>query len=287
MTGTTSQTYLVGLLGRGIGGSKARQMHEAEAASLGLQLVYRVLDFDVLGFADADLGRTVGLIEAMGFAGCNVTHPYKQDVIPFLSELTPEAQALGAVNTIRFENGKRFGHNTDWSGFATSLRDELPSSISGKVAQIGAGGAGSATAYALLRSGAHEVALFDPEGAKAQNLADRLRPHFPEQTISVVSTPSIALNAADGIVQTSPVGMAGHPGLPVDVSLLQSNQWLTDIIYFPHETELVQLATRKGLRSFGGLSMAIHQAADAFKIITGHAANPQRMRAAFELAFPG
>jgi shikimate dehydrogenase len=279
-------TYLAGLLGHGISASKARQMHEAEAAAIGLQLVYRVIDFDPLGFADSDLGRVIDLVEGMGFAGVNVTHPYKQDVIPHLTALTPEAQALGAVNTIRFQNGHRIGHNTDWSGFASSLKDLLPKSVSGKIAQIGAGGAGSATAYALLRSGADQVALFDPDSRKAKSLADRLAPHFPCQSITVSSSPHGAIAHAKGIVQTSPVGMTGHAGLPLDPSVLNAEQWLADIIYFPRETELVRCAKRKGLTAFGGLSMAIHQAASAFEIITEHTADPGRMMANFEVAFP-
>jgi shikimate dehydrogenase len=287
MNGPSKKTYLAGLLGRGISASKARFMHETEAAAIGLQLVYRVIDFEALGFADSDVGRVVALVEGMGFAGVNVTHPYKQDVIPHLTELTPEAKALGAVNTIRFENGQRIGHNTDWSGFAASLRDLLPTPVTGKIAQIGAGGAGSATAFALLKSGATQVALFDPDETKARSLAGRLAPHFPEQHISVSNSPQDAIAGAKGLVQTSPIGMTGHSGMPVDPSLLQGDIWLADIIYFPRETELVCYAQRKGLTAFGGLSMAIHQAATAFEIITDHRADPSRMMADFEAAFAG
>ncbi len=276
MTPRTPQTWLVGLVGRGIGGSRSRQMHEREAAALGMQLVYRVIDFDAIGFDDGEIGKMVAMAEAMGFAGLNITHPYKQAVIAHLDTLASHADALGAVNTVRFANGKRTGHNTDWSGFATLMTSHIGGPSAGKIAQIGAGGAGSATAYALLQSGA-DVTIFDPEPGKAADLAARLSPLFPDQDIAAATSPDAAIPGATGIVQTSPVGMAAHPGLPFDPALLRADQWLIDIIYFPQETPLVLAARARGLNATGGSGMAVHQAARAFEIFTDTRPDTARM----------
>jgi shikimate dehydrogenase len=280
----TQGSWLVGLIGRGIGGSRARQMHEREAAALHMQLVYRVIDFDRLGVADVDLGKIIAMVEAMGFAGVNITHPYKQAVIEHLDTLSPDAEALGAVNTVRFADGKRTGHNTDWSGFATCVETQLGNVLSGKVAQVGAGGAGSATAYAALRNGARELAIYDRDAAKAEELAVRLAPAFPDQLINVYPSAQATFDGATGVIQTSPIGMTSHPGLPFDPDTLTPDQWLADIIYFPPETELVEKAKARGVRAIGGSAMAIHQAAAAFEIFTGTAPDADRMLSNFDLS---
>jgi shikimate dehydrogenase len=283
VTSPALDTWLVGLLGRGIAGSRSRQMHEREASALRMQLVYRLIDFDSVGLKDSDLGKMIAMAETLGFAGVNVTHPYKQAVIAHLDSLAPNAAALGAVNTVRFSNGKRTGHNTNWSGFASLVQTHIGADPRGKIAQIGAGGAGSATAYALLRSGA-DVAIYDPEPGKAAELATRLSPLFADRRISAASSPEAAIDGATGITQTSPVGMAAHPGLPFDPGLLCAGQWLIDIIYFPAETELVQAAKARGVRAIGGSGMAVYQAARAFEIFTGVSPDTARMLGDFEQA---
>jgi shikimate dehydrogenase len=204
-------------------------------------------------------------------------------VIAHIDTLAPNASALGAVNTVRFADGKRTGHNTDWSGFSRLVHAHVGANPVGTVAQIGAGGAGSATAYALLRSGA-DVAIYDRDQGKADALAARLTPIFPDQRITAAASPQVAIHGATGIVQTSPVGMASHPGLPFDPALLHHDQWLIDIIYFPQETELVQQARARGLRATGGNGMAVHQAARAFEIFTGISPDTARMMKDFEQA---
>jgi shikimate dehydrogenase len=276
-----NDTWLVGLVGRGIGGTRSPQMHQQEASSLGLPLVYRLIDFERLGLPNSDLGKIIALLEGIGFAGMNVTYPFKQDVIEHLDTLSPDAQALGAVNTVRFANGKREGHNTDWSGFATCVETQLGNVLTAKVAQIGAGGAGSATAYAALKKGAAEVAIFDRDIAKAEELVARLSPAFPQQRIVASANAQNAINGASGVIQSSPVGMTSLPGLPFDPALLAQQQWLADIIYFPQETELVEKAKARGVRAIGGSAMAVHQAAGAFEIFTGHTPDANRMLADF------
>lgn len=276
------RTVAVGLIGRGIARSASPQIHEAEAAELGLPLTYRLVDFDRLGLSDASLGPTLDLLCGIGFAGVNITHPFKQEVIHLLDEVDEVATALGAVNCVRFDNDRKIGSNSDWIGFGWLLESELPAIALDRVAQFGAGGAGSATAYALLRAGVTELRLFDPAADKARELAERMGALFPRSRVLVADDPRAALAGATGIVQTTPVGMAEHPGVPFDPCLFEDGQWLADIIYFPRETELVLAAKRRGLRAVGGEAMAIGQAAEPFRLFTGLVPDRTRMKRAMQ-----
>jgi shikimate dehydrogenase len=275
------RTYLVGLIGRGIGGSRSPEMHEREAAALGLPLVYRIIDFDRLGYADDRLEGVLKAMQAIGFDGSNITHPFKQRVITSLDTLSEDAATLGAVNTVVFRDGRATGHNTDWSGFRASFARELPGVALGTIAQIGSGGAGSAIAYALLTMGVGTLRIFDLDRDRAEALAERLARQFPNQAIVGVASAAEALAGADGIVQTSPVGMGAHPGVPFDPALLDPAMWLAEIIYFPIETDLLRAARAIGCRTLSGGGMAVAQAADAFAKITGTAPDLERMIAAF------
>ena len=158
---------LVGLIGAGIGASRTPPMHEKEGAEQGLRYVYQLIDLQVLQLGPDALPELLLAAERMGFAGLNVTHPCKQAVIPLLDELSDDARALGAVNTVVLHGGRRIGHNTDWYGFAESLRRNLPDAPRARVVQLGAGGAGSAVAHAVLTLGAEQLTLFDTDQARA------------------------------------------------------------------------------------------------------------------------
>ena len=270
-------TYAVGLIGRGISSSRSPAIHETEALELGIPLVYRTVDFDRLGRPDSDLEAVIRVLVAIGWAGCNVTHPYKQAVLPLCDTLSEEARALGAVNTLIFRNGLIHGDNTDWTGFSWLIERQIGAITGGRIAQIGAGGAGSATAYALARLGVSEVAVFDPVTDRAHALSHRLAALFPQCRIVVSASPREAIGGRDGIVQTTPVGMDTHPGVPFDPELMAPTQWLVDIIYFPLETPLLRAARARGLRAVKGICMVAGQAADAFGLLTGYAADRERI----------
>lgn len=277
------RTVAVGLIGRGIARSASPQIHEVEAAALGLPLTYRLVDFDVLGLDDEALGPTLDFLSGIGLAGVNITHPFKQMVIALLDEVDQVAAALGAVNCVRFYNGRKIGSNSDWIGFGWLLESELTGAAMDRVAQLGAGGAGSATAYALLNAGVGTLLLVDPMHDKASALADRMGQLFPSARVAAVVEPAQAIAGADGVVQTTPVGMAGHPGLPFDPALLETGQWIADIIYFPRETALVAAARERGLRAVGGEAMVIGQAAEPFRLFTGLVPDKTRMKRAMQL----
>lgn len=274
-------SLLLGLIGAGIQASRTPAMQEREAAEHGLACHYRLFDLDQLGLAAAELPALVAEVEAQGYAGLNITHPCKQSVIPLLTELSADAQTLGAVNTVLFRDGRRIGHNTDWWAFAESLRRGLTEARTERVAQFGAGGAGSATAYALLKNGAGEVSIFDPDRSRAEELSARLRTVFGNERLRVGADVPEAMAAADGIVHATPTGMAKHPGVAFDVALLRPEMWVAEVVYFPLETELLKAARRAGCRTLDGSGMAVYQAVEAFRLFTGLEANAARMQRHF------
>ena len=153
-------------------------MHEHEGAEQGHNYVYKLIDLDVLGLGSEALPELITSAERLGFNGLNITHPCKQAVIPLLTELSDDARAIGAVNTVLFQNGRRIGHNTDWSGFAESFRHGLPDAALHRVLQLGAGGAGSAVAHAALTIGVERLAIFDTDSDRARGLVSRLDARF-------------------------------------------------------------------------------------------------------------
>lgn len=275
-------SFLLGLIGAGIQASRTPGMHELEGDALGLRVLYRLIDLERLGLGPEALPELLRAAELMGFAGLNVTHPCKQAVLAHLDELSPEAEALGAVNTVVLREGRRFGHNTDAWGFAEAFRRGLPDARLERVVQLGAGGAGAAVAHALLGLGVEELRLHDLDRAKAVHLADRLGAAGGAGRIRPVSELEPALSGACGLVNTTPVGMTGHPGLPLPRKLLRPELWVADIVYFPLETELLRTARDLGCRTLDGGGMAVFQAVRAFELFTGHEPDPERMRSHFD-----
>jgi len=274
-----ARRVLVGLLGRGIQLSRTPAMHEAEGQALGIPYVYRLLDTDRMG--QTALGDLVDQAERFGFDGLNVTYPYKQEILPLLTDLSDAAKALGSVNTVVFRDGRRFGHNTDMWGFKQSVLHGLPDARCETVLLIGAGGAGAAVAYALLDWGVNRLLIQDVQPDSAAALVARLGRQFGTDRASVVAElPSAAL-MADGIVNATPVGMAKLPGMPIEPTLLRAECWVADIVYFPLETELLAQARRRGCRTLSGEGMAVYQAVRAFELFTGVKPDIDRMRAAF------
>lgn len=262
----------IGLIGRGIQLSRTPAMHEMEARRLGLDCVYHLLDFDRFGLPDAALGKVVQAVASAGFAGVNVTHPFKQAVLPFVDELSVNAASIGAVNTLVFRGGRVKGHNTDCWGFAESFRDGLPGAPVGRVVQFGAGGAGVAVARALVDLGARELIVVDNDPDRATALADRMN-SGGSMRVKTETDHAAAVRAADGIVNCTPVGMAKYPGMPFARDLLSPRHWVADIIYFPAETELLAAARALGCRVLPGAGMAVYQAVRAFELFTGRPAD--------------
>jgi shikimate dehydrogenase len=264
--------HRIALVGAGIGGSLSPALHEREARALGLDYRYCLLDLD-----DLPAGWTLREAVGRGVTGFNVTHPVKQAVLAQLDDLSADARALGAVNTVSVRDGRLTGHNTDHSGFLAGLRNGLPDVPLGRVVVVGAGGAGSAVGYALAGAGAG-VRITDAHPERAAALAARLRRAFPTGEILAAQDVPAELAHADGVVNATPVGMTGHPGLPFDTGALHERHWVADVVYRPLNTALLVAARAAGCRVLDGSAMLVAQAAQTLALLTGATPDLDRMR---------
>lgn len=270
-----------GLIGRDITKSRSPWLHEQEAGAQGFDLRYELFDFTDRGLPDSALPGLLRDLKDQGFAGFNVTYPFKQAVTPFLHSLGDSAALVGAVNTVAIRDGELIGYNTDYSGFRSSLLKGLDGRSPGRVLQMGAGGAGSAVASALLSSEAATLSIFDVDHDRADDLASRMADRFPGGSVIALAALPGDLSGFDGIVNSTPIGMYACPGSPIDPALLSPRHWVADIVYFPLETEFLRDARAIGALSIDGAGMVVNQAASAFEIITGHAADADRMHRSF------
>jgi shikimate dehydrogenase len=277
----SGKNVLAGLIGAGIQQSRTPAMHEREGAAQGLGYVYRLIDLDALKLDNGALEELLTAAQRMSFTGLNITFPAKQAIIPLLDELSAEAAGIGAVNTVVLKDGKRVGHNTDCLGFAEGFRRGMHGAKRDRVVQMGAGGAGAAVAHALLLEGVRQLTIFDVEPARAQALADNLNQHFSAQPAQAGTDLLAALAEADGLVNTTPMGMAKLPGMPVPKAALRESLWVAEIVYFPLETELLREARALGCRTLDGGTMAVFQAVKAYELFSGLHADADRMMAHF------
>ena len=279
---TRNDTVLAGLIGAGIQASRTPALHEREGDAQGLRYLYRLIDLDPLKLDSDALPDLLMAAERMNFTGLNITFPCKQAIIPLLDELSPEARSIGAVNTVVLKDGKRVGHNTDCLGFAEGFRRGLQGVALERVVQMGAGGAGAAVAHALLSEGVQLLSIFDVDTRRAESLANNLNQHFGAgRAVAGHDLPSTML-LADGLVNTTPMGMKKLPGMPVPVALLRAHLWVAEIVYFPLETELLRNARALGCRTLDGGNMAVFQAVKAFELFSGVVPDAQRMLAHFQ-----
>jgi shikimate dehydrogenase len=270
-----------GLIGFGIQRSLTPAMHMREGDAHGLAYTYELIDLNELKKTPDDLEALIREAEARGFRGLNITYPCKQRVLPLLTEVSDDARRLGAVNTVVLRDGKRIGHNTDWSGFAEGLRRQLPDADLTSVVQIGAGGAGAATAFAVLQMGARKLTIFDIDVERSAELAGEMGKLFPDADVVAGRDLEHAMALASGLVHATPMGMDKYPGLPLPAELLNPPLWVADVVYFPLETALLQAARRRGCRIANGGGMAVFQAVGAFGLFTGLEPDAQRMLAHF------
>ena len=264
-------SLLVGLIGSDIGTSLSPALHEREAARHGRCLCYRLIDLAELGLGADAVGELVAWARRFGFDGLNITHPCKTAVIPYLDTLSDDATALGAVNTVVFDGGRAVGHNTDWTGFSAGFTRGLSDAATGDVVLLGAGGAGSAVAHALLRLDVGRLTVVDIDTGRAAALAAALAGRFGADRARPAARADLtaALATADGLVHATPVGMSNSPGMPLPAELLRPDLWVADIVYRPLETELLRHARKRGCRVLDGSGMLVFQAAHAFGLFTG------------------
>lgn len=261
--------------------SRSPWLHEQEARAQGLELSYELFDFTARGMDDSELEPLLRRLAGQGHCGVNITFPFKQSVIPLLDDLAESAEMVGAVNTVAMREGRLTGHNTDMTGFRDGLTEGLPDRPLGHVLQLGAGGAGSAVANALLLMGTGLLEICDVDPGRALALAATLAQRFSSERVAARGFGDIDTSRTDGIVNATPMGMAAHPAPPIAADHILPRHWVADIVYFPLETELLRIARSKGCRVLDGSGMVISQAAMAFEIFTGCRADQARMRASF------
>ncbi|EGK12562.1 shikimate dehydrogenase [Kroppenstedtia eburnea] len=266
-------TEKTGLIGHPVAHSKSPEMMNEAFRREGLPWVY--LAFDV---ASEELGRAVAGLKSLGFRGWNVTIPHKVAVMEHLDEVEESAREIGAVNTVIHRNGRLIGTNTDGAGYLESLVRETGFDVKGRrVVILGAGGAARAVGYTLARAGAEQIGIVNRTEKKAQDLADHLRRWTRADGISPGEADT-AIREADLLVQTTSVGMHPHPeGCPVDPASLHKDLLVSDLIYHPRQTRLLQEAKTRGARVHSGLGMLLHQGALAFERWTGRQAPVERM----------
>ena len=279
MTYGSSPRMLVGLIGINIGQSLAPALHEDAFAAAGMTGHYHLMDGETP--RKRSLPDLLAAVRHAGFGGVNVTFPFKEAVIPLLDEVSAEAREIGAVNTVVIDaEGRTSGHNTDRSGFRTAFIEAFGNDAArGKpVLLLGAGGAGRAVAFALKDLGAAPIRIFDRDVTRARNLCADLG------CGEALDAPEPAAASTAGIVNATPIGMLGHPGLPMTPDVLRAGQFVADVIYTPLETDFVQAAKARGARTMGGAGMCVHQAVDAFRHFTGKTPDIARMKRTFAAA---
>jgi shikimate dehydrogenase len=277
ITDNPRRHILTGLLGAPIAHSASPAMHERAAAALGLRCHYQLIE--IAGAGREELKVLLEGVRRLGFAGINVTFPYKEAVVDLLDELSPSAARIGAVNTIVARDNRLTGHNTDTTGFARAVTQLVTASSHGAVAIVGAGGVGKAIAFALADLGVSELRIFDSAPAKAAQLAAQLEGRVKA---SVAGSAEDAVRGVAGVVNGSPVGMLPSLGTPVPDHLLHKGLWVADAVYSPLWTPLLTAAKASGAAVLTGRELAIYQAADAFEHFTGLVPSTAEMGIAFD-----
>jgi shikimate dehydrogenase len=263
-------------------------MHNAAFQELGLDWCY--IPLPVSNTKAETIGDAVRGLPALGFTGANVTVPHKQAVMPHLDWLTPAAQAIGAVNTIRVEaDGQLSGDNTDARGFIADLRDHGVALDGRRAVILGAGGSARAIVFGLAEAGCRSIAILNRTAQKAHDLAMDMRAFFPFCRISGHEPHHLALMAgeADLIVNCTSLGMTPNVDTTPwdDAVAFRPDQVVYDLVYNPPQTRLLQKATADGAQAINGLGMLIWQGAIAFERWTGQLPPVAVMRAAVEAIF--
>ena len=272
----TSQTKTIALIGHPIAHSRSPEMHNAALQYYNLPYVYLAYDISIEQFSDAING-----MKALGFIGWNVTIPHKVRIMEHLDECAVDASEIGAVNTVVRQDQKWIGYNTDGMGYLRSLKEEGKIDVKGKrVVILGAGGAARAVGYALATSAVEQIVVANRTLSKAEQLAKHLE-KWTKTDVRPIYDCKQAIQEAALVVNTTSVGMHPHVNdCPIDPTWLHEDLLVSDLIYEPRQTALLQAASSIGAKTHNGLGMLIHQAAYAFELWLGKQAPIERMRSA-------
>lgn len=264
----TVNTKLVGLLGYPLTFTFSPTMHNATFNELGLDHYYFPIEV-----GKDDLEAVLNGLRHMNFIGCNVTKPNKVRVMRYLDEVDELASKIGAVNTVKIENGKMKGYNTDGEGYVASLKT-LMGDVKGKTfTLLGAGGAGRAIAFTLANHGAEKIYIFDKVvecGEKVVSEVNSSISHCSEYVFMSEERLKEAIDASDVLINATGAGMMPNIDVtPLDKHLLKKGMIVSDITYNPVMTKLLHEAEEMGCVVHNGIGMLIYQGAKAFEIWTG------------------
>jgi shikimate dehydrogenase len=265
----------LGLIGDNIQRSKSPLLHRLAGELCGLDIRYDILIPAEMGMSFDDVFEQC---RRSGYRGINVTYPYKEEVVSLLRVDDPRVAAIGACNTVLFEETGPFGFNTDYSGFATAYRATFAGRQPGIVAMAGAGGVGKAVGFALASLGASALRLFDRDRPRAETLAHALTRAVSNVEVSITGTIEQAVTGADGLVNCTPLGMIGQPGSAIPKRLLGSQRWAFDAVYTPVETEFLADVRRCGVEIMSGYELFFYQGLDAFRLFTGRPIDRPELR---------
>ncbi|TQM94670.1 shikimate dehydrogenase [Roseinatronobacter monicus] len=259
-----SKIPLAGVIGCPIGHSRSPLLHGTWLREYGIKGHYVPLHVEA-----NDLERVLRVMPMMGFFGANVTIPHKEAVLALADDVTPMARAIGAANTLTFVNGAVHADNTDGYGFLRNLQAGAPAwrAADGPVLILGAGGAARAVIVALADAGVTDIRLANRTRARAEGLAQDLG--APITIVDWANWPDAAQNAAL-VVNTTSLGMVGQPALELPDTLFSAQTVVTDLVYTPLDTPLLQHAHRSGCVVVDGLGMLLHQAVPGFERWFGH-----------------
>ncbi len=278
----SDRKILIGLIGANIMGSLSPALFADAFAAAGIDGFYHLMDVDRL--RGRRLVQMLDALKVAGFAGTNITYPFKQDIIPLLDAVDPEAAQTGAVNTVAIApDGRTTGYNFDRRGWRRSFEETFGrgSAQGATVVLVGAGGAGRAVAFALMDLGVAVLILHDQDSARAKALMADIAKHYSASRCRITSDLERDIGAAAGVVNATQVGMRGFPGNPVPVAALKATQWAADVIYTPIQTIFLGTAAAKGARTLNGGGMCVHQAVEAFRLFTGIEPDVARLHRTF------
>ncbi|RSD24135.1 shikimate dehydrogenase [Mesobacillus subterraneus] len=265
---------LFGVMGDPIAHSMSPAMHNDLFSLYDIDAVY--LPFHVM---QGDLETAVKGLKAIGASGFNVTIPHKTEIMSFLDKIDPLAEAIGAVNTVKNENGHLIGYNTDGPGFVKGLESVIADLESRSALIIGAGGAARAIYFSLAQAGIHSIDLYNRTQLKAEELISSC-PYKVQSKLLDRETAERDLAAYQLIIQTTSIGMFPDiDSTPLSMANINCDALVSDIIYNPSQTKLLKEASGKGAMIQNGIEMFVFQGALAFEKWTGIFPDTNRMRA--------
>ena len=275
----------LGLLGNGIGRSRAKSLHELIGELYGLNVHYKLMD--LADKKHVDIGDELNRCRAEGYRGVNVTHPYKRDAFRFVKVPSEFPQGLTSVNTVLFEPGELVAENTDYSGFCRAFNVHFGQTHKpGRVMMLGTGGVGLAIAYGLQKLGALELVIYDKNEQAARELLEHLNGALLPVRIAETGDLVDEMRAADGLVNATPVGMYQYPGNPFPREGFGHQRWAFDAVYTPENTAFLEQCRIRDIDTISGFQLFLYQGLDAFHIFTRVEVDAHKVESAFLSRYP-